>query len=85
MLQTAATSPQPQAQPPQQALSPEQMQQAAEQKKLLIDKLTEAMHEVGDELQKGLSPEDYPKAEKLQLALKAAIDVVQQDKTGQAR
>ncbi|MGV6809208.1 MAG: hypothetical protein ACWA5U_04955 [bacterium] len=85
MLQTAATSPQTQAQPPQQALTPEQMQQAAEQKQLLIDKLTEAMHEVSDELQKGLSPDDYPKAEKLQLALKAAIDVVQQDQTGQAR
>jgi hypothetical protein len=85
MLQTAATTPQPQAQPPQQPLTPEQMQQAAEQKQALVEKLTEAMQEVSDELQKGLSPDEYPKAEKLQLALKAAIDVVQQDQNGQAR
>jgi len=67
-------------QPDQQHTSPQQMM---DQKNDLIMKLSEAVNEVNDELKRGLSPEDYQKAEKLSLALKAAIEVVQQD--GQQR
>lgn len=58
-------------------------QQIGDQKQDLIMKLSEAVNEVNDELKRGLSPEEYQKAEKLSLALKAAIEVVQQE--GQQR
>lgn len=58
-------------------------QQIGDQKHDLIMKLSEAVNEVNDELKRGLSPEEYQKAEKLSLALKAAIEVVQQE--GQQR
>lgn len=61
----------------QQAASPQQM---IDQQNDLIMKLTEAVNEVNDELKRGLNPDEYQKAEKLLVALKAAIEVVQQDK-----
>jgi type III secretion system YseE family protein len=59
----------------QQAITP---QQAEEQRNEMVKQLAEAVNEVTDEMNKGLQPAEYQKAEKLLYALKAAIEVVQE-------
>jgi type III secretion system YseE family protein len=60
----------------QQTISP---QQAEEQRNEMVKQLAESVNEVTEEMNKGLQPDEYQKAEKLLYALKAAIEVVQQD------